>query len=234
MRPRDAGRPPVHREVREVEIAEHLWSAFDELAACMATDRVSLINQAMFVFARLNGCFDHKASAEAQLPANARLSPRFEGAEPAAEGDRDADERAARVLRVADQLQKQLQAVGDRDQPDEAPEIDVEPDVPQPAVSEASEVAGLYIQTDGAASERVAKPRFIIGRGKTCELVIDSGKVSRQHAAIIREGADYFIEDLKSANGTWFDGRRLTTRRKIESGDEYSICNVKIRLVIIP
>ena len=81
----------------------------------------------------------------------------------------------------------------------------------------------LVLLADGREIDRVVKERFLIGRGKHCDLIINSGKVSREHAAITREGGDYFIEDLGSSNGTWFDKRRIS-RRQIEEGDEFFIC----------
>jgi pSer/pThr/pTyr-binding forkhead associated (FHA) protein len=51
--------------------------------------------------------------------------------------------------------------------------------------------------------------------------------VSREHAAIVREGDAWFIEDLGSSNGTWFEKRRLT-RRQIQDGDEYYVCAEKL------
>jgi hypothetical protein len=85
----------------------------------------------------------------------------------------------------------------------------------------------LVLFADGKELERVVKDRFIIGRGKHCDLIINSGKVSREHVAITREGGEYFIEDLGSSNGTWHDKRRIT-RRQIEDGDEYFICAEKL------
>jgi pSer/pThr/pTyr-binding forkhead associated (FHA) protein len=89
----------------------------------------------------------------------------------------------------------------------------------------------LFVILGDGRREKVSKPRFIIGRGRQCDLVIDSGKVSREHLAITLEGSDYFVEDLKSSNGTFFEEQRIT-RRKVESGDEYVICGEKIKLVI--
>ena len=85
----------------------------------------------------------------------------------------------------------------------------------------------LVLTADGRELDRVVKERFLIGRGKHCDLIINSGKVSREHAAITREGPDYFIEDLGSSNGTWYDKRRITKRQIIE-GDEYFICAEKL------
>ena len=85
----------------------------------------------------------------------------------------------------------------------------------------------LVLLADGRELDRVVKERFLIGRGKHCDLIINSGKVSREHAAITREGNVWFIEDLGSSNGTWFDKRRIS-RRQIEEGDEYFICSEKI------
>src|SRR3954468_8377382 len=46
------------RPARKVAIADSLWDAFEEMANQMGSDRDALINQAMFMFARLNGFMD--------------------------------------------------------------------------------------------------------------------------------------------------------------------------------
>jgi hypothetical protein len=89
----------------------------------------------------------------------------------------------------------------------------------------------LYLMTEGGELDKITKERFVIGRGKHCDFVINSGKVSREHAVIVREGDAFFIEDLGSSNGTWFNKQRIK-RRKIEEGDEYFVCNEKIKLVL--
>jgi pSer/pThr/pTyr-binding forkhead associated (FHA) protein len=85
----------------------------------------------------------------------------------------------------------------------------------------------LVLMSEGRELDRVTKDRFVIGRGKHCDLIINSGKVSREHAAIVRENGNYFIEDLGSSNGTWFEKRRIG-RRQIHDGDDYFICAEKL------
>jgi TolB protein len=49
-----------------------------------------------------------------------------------------------------------------------------------------------------------------IGRDPANDLVLDSPKVSRQHARILVDGAQYKISDLNSTNGTYLANKRLT------------------------
>ena len=64
----------------------------------------------------------------------------------------------------------------------------------------------------------------------TCDVVLAQSAVSRNHARISRDGTPFFLEDLGSSNGTWFNKQRIK-RRKIEDGDEYFICSEKVKFV---
>ncbi|MFT3714103.1 MAG: FHA domain-containing protein [Archangium sp.] len=89
----------------------------------------------------------------------------------------------------------------------------------------------LYLEREGADPVRVDVERFIIGRGPTCNLVIDSPRVSREHAVLTRQGIRYFIEDLNSSNGTWYGEERVGTR-EIESGDVISLGNEPVTFIL--
>ncbi len=69
---------------------------------------------------------------------------------------------------------------------------------------------------------RIDKDTMIIGRSRTCDVVIPSAKVSRQHASLSRVDGDLFIEDLGSANGVWLNGEKIT-RAKVNPGDTFTI-----------
>jgi two-component system, cell cycle response regulator len=57
-----------------------------------------------------------------------------------------------------------------------------------------------------------------IGRHPGSEVWLTDNGISRRHAELVFEGGTYVIEDLKSANGTFVQGERVT-RRELKDGD---------------
>src|SRR5690348_16933285 len=212
------------KTARSVLISDHLWETLGAMAAEMGSDRDALVNQALYTFARLNGFL---------LPSDlARLLAQPGGAAASVPVPPPAAASADARGRVAE-LAQELAASGMPRSRTVPPPVEISgaSGMPAPPVDAAEAAAPgvaapasrtLVLLADGRELGKVLKDRFIIGRGKHCDLVIHSGKVSREHAAITRQGSDYFIEDLGSSNGTWFEKRRIT-RRQIEEGDEYYI-----------
>jgi predicted component of type VI protein secretion system len=99
------------------------------------------------------------------------------------------------------------------------------------AIAPAAPLPVLHLTGAAGLLATVTADRFVIGRGRHCDLVVDSAKVSREHAAIRREDDGWWIEDLGSSNGTWFRRARLD-RRRIEHGDEFLICSEKIKCLL--
>jgi hypothetical protein len=211
---------------RKVGIPDHLWQLFEEMATKMGTDRDGLVCQAMFVFARLNGFIDappiHQTHPSGALAA-VSPTPLVTGSAPALDGR----ERAG-----AGEPTGPMATAAALSYPDDTAALSAQP-VGRAAGDDASEAerGQLYVITEGGNLDRVVKERFVIGRGKHCDFVIHSGKVSREHAVVVREADDWFIEDLGSSNGTWFNKQRVK-RRRVEDGDEYYICNEKIKFVL--
>ena len=73
---------PPH-PVRKVAIPDHLWDAFEEMARQMGSERDGLINQALFMFARLNGFLEVTSRRKTPVPAQPTLNHRVAAAAPA-------------------------------------------------------------------------------------------------------------------------------------------------------
>lgn len=70
---------------------------------------------------------------------------------------------------------------------------------------------------DGAGAEddyMINSDVFRIGSHKDSEAILHSKAVSRHHARIMRQGSDYYIEDLNSTNGTFVNGEILPYSQK--------------------
>ena len=60
------------------------------------------------------------------------------------------------------------------------------------------------------------------------DLILDDKRVSRQHAILQQSGASYILTDLKSANGTLVDGKKVD-EFILSDGDTISICNYLLK-----
>lgn len=92
---------------------------------------------------------------------------------------------------------------------------------PPPAATPAQGIATVTvsgIEHDVA----LGGERMTVGRLASCGIKLDDANVSREHAAFVREGAGWAIEDLGSTNGTYLNGERITFQR-LRDGDMVSV-----------
>lgn len=64
--------------------------------------------------------------------------------------------------------------------------------------------------------------RFVIGRGRDCDLVLDDPNVSRRHAQLRQEEGAWTVEDLGSTNGIKLNGQR-SQGGLLKPGDELTL-----------
>ncbi len=74
--------------------------------------------------------------------------------------------------------------------------------------------AGAYLVLRG--------PRYTVGRGKGCDLVLPDPRVSREHARLERGPEGTEVVDLGSTNGTFVNGQRVR-RRRLRHGDRLQV-----------
>jgi phosphoserine phosphatase RsbU/P len=71
--------------------------------------------------------------------------------------------------------------------------------------------------------------RMVMGRQPTCEIVLDNAAVSRTHAQILHNHGVFYVEDLRSRNGTYLNGQKIAARSELHDGDEIKVCEVVLK-----
>jgi serine phosphatase RsbU (regulator of sigma subunit) len=80
----------------------------------------------------------------------------------------------------------------------------------------------------------IERESVVLGRHPDCDIVLDIGAVSRQHARIVKSGNDFFIEDLHSRNGTYVNEDQIDARRALKENDQIRICDAVFLFLLAP
>lgn len=73
--------------------------------------------------------------------------------------------------------------------------------------------------------------RFTVGRSPKCNLPVDETLASRQHVEITCEHGLFWVQDLRSRNGTLLNGEKISERRQLKDGDEITIGATQLKFV---
>jgi len=76
--------------------------------------------------------------------------------------------------------------------------------------------------------------RTILGRHPNCQVVLNSSVVSRQHAQVLESHGTFYIEDLRSRNGTFLNEQKISGRTELHDGDQIRLCDVVLNFVLFP
>ncbi|MEO6773283.1 MAG: ATPase, T2SS/T4P/T4SS family [Kofleriaceae bacterium] len=81
------------------------------------------------------------------------------------------------------------------------------------------------IQEKGGEQRRMVfnKPEVTIGRVQGNDIVLPKGNVSKRHARIVLKDGKFIIVDLKSTNGTYVNGRKITSPLVVKDSDKIYI-----------
>lgn len=107
---------------------------------------------------------------------------------------------------------------------DEAPTVDKAAvfDIEQDEMPGPSGVLATVTVGDMDLDVALRGERMVIGRLQECDICLADANASRRHAAFVRDGDEWLIEDLGSTNGTFLDSRPVT-REVLHDGDTVEI-----------
>jgi hypothetical protein len=94
----------------------------------------------------------------------------------------------------------------------------------------------MQVLHDGEDLAHLIAPETVlvrIGRGRDNEIQVASdGEISRSHCAILRQGDEFFVEDLRSTNGTLVNGEAVALAR-LRGNDELKLGESVFRFVCV-
>ncbi len=143
--------------------------------------------------------------------------------------------RAGDIIRIASielELVDPKQQIKDVDQSSEtaiAPALNI-PGTPNQSISNPG--WRLVARTGtliGNEYEIPATGRVVIGRSQSCDIVLPSNHVSRQHAELLFRDGCLHVLDLGSSNGTFVNRKRITESR-LETNDELRLDTLVFRV----
>jgi pSer/pThr/pTyr-binding forkhead associated (FHA) protein len=82
-------------------------------------------------------------------------------------------------------------------------------------------VAKLVVASGKSAGRSIALKhgKLLIGRAEECDVRPLGEEVSRRHCAMVEEAGGLTVEDLKSRNGTYVNGVKITAKVTVADGD---------------
>lgn len=85
----------------------------------------------------------------------------------------------------------------------------------------------LKVIKGGAAGQLIelAGERTIFGRHPSSQVVLDNSAISRHHAQILENHGTYYLEDLRSRNGTHLNEVAVRGRLELRDADEIKLCD---------
>ena len=88
-------------------------------------------------------------------------------------------------------------------------------------------MATIYIikGSNSGSVYRIQKEPCIVGRSDKCSVKLDDDRVSGSHLRIYfdENSSKYMAEDTKSTNGTWVNGRSLSSPVELKDSDKIEL-----------
>ena len=106
--------------------------------------------------------------------------------------------------------------------PSEPAALEPEPEPEPEPVPEPEPEPEIVTLTVNGRIYPITSQRLLIGRSRECDIRLADQNVSRRHAEVRREDADYWLVDLNSTNGTELNGGSVQ-RARLSDGDRITL-----------
>src|SRR5208283_1859130 len=90
----------------------------------------------------------------------------------------------------------------------------------------------IIISEKGGAERKEAfdKNEINVGRVQGNDLMLPKGNVSKHHARLLFRDGRFIVTDLKSTNGTYVNGRKISQATIVREGDKIYVGDFVLRL----
>src|SRR6476469_1953641 len=90
----------------------------------------------------------------------------------------------------------------------------------------------IIISEKGGAERRESfdKNEINVGRVQGNDLMLPKGNVSKHHARLLYRDGRFIVTDLKSTNGTYVNGRKISQATIVREGDKIYIGDFVLRI----
>lgn len=89
----------------------------------------------------------------------------------------------------------------------------------------------VYRSPDGLETDFVLDPVNTVGRHPKNKIRLNDREISKEHAIIERRASEWWVKDLRSSNGTYVNGRRITEMR-LNHADEILLGSMRLVFTI--
>jgi len=84
---------------------------------------------------------------------------------------------------------------------------------------------------DSGRTFTFTSPKILLGRSASCEVTLNDQRISRKHAELAFDGAQFLLSDLNSTNGTFVNGERIR-QAALPSGATFGLGVTTLRFTV--
>lgn len=78
----------------------------------------------------------------------------------------------------------------------------------------------------------LTEAQTVVGRHPDSQIVLDNAAVSRHHAQILESHGRFYLEDLRSRNGTFVNNKQVLQRSELKAHDKIDICEIVLEFSV--